>query len=88
LLKKQIIVNFRENNVISKLAALVTDLECFSRNVLRILEGKGLAVAWLNTLIDEEIAEATASKLLYGPLCRFSPPSVIFQGTLLMSSLN
>ncbi|KAF9124230.1 hypothetical protein BGW39_008339 [Mortierella sp. 14UC] len=58
-----IIVNFRENNVISKLAALVTDLESFSRNVLRILEGKGLAVAWLNTLIDEEIAEATATRI-------------------------
>ncbi|KAK3847451.1 MAG: hypothetical protein J3R72DRAFT_165095 [Linnemannia gamsii] len=58
-----IIVNFRENNVISKLAGLVTDLESFSRNVLRILEGKGLAVAWLNTLIDEEIAEATATRI-------------------------
>jgi hypothetical protein len=59
---EQIIVNFRENNVISKLAGLVTDLESFSRNVLRILEGRGLAVAWLNTLIDEEIAEASPSK--------------------------
>ncbi|KAF9909913.1 hypothetical protein EC991_007716 [Linnemannia zychae] len=58
-----IIVNFRENNVISKLAALVTDLESFSRNVLRILEGRGLAVTWLNTLIDEEIAEATATRI-------------------------
>lgn len=54
-------MNFRENNVISKLAELVTDLESFSRNVLRILEGRGLAVAWLNTLIDEEIAEASPS---------------------------
>ncbi|KAF9431002.1 hypothetical protein BGZ94_000469 [Podila epigama] len=53
-----IIVNFRENNVISLLAELVTDLEGFSKNVLRILEGKGLAVVWLNTLIDDEIAEA------------------------------
>ncbi|KAG0280142.1 hypothetical protein BGZ95_011139 [Linnemannia exigua] len=59
-----IVVNFRENNVISKLAGLVTDLESFSRNVLRILEGKGLAVAWLNTLIDEEIAEVTARNTL------------------------
>ncbi|KAF9096390.1 hypothetical protein BGX23_011464 [Mortierella sp. AD031] len=58
-----IIVNFRENNVIFKLAGLVTDLESFSRNVLRILEGKGLAVAWLNTLIDEEIAEASATRI-------------------------
>ncbi|KAF9896384.1 Ras GTPase-activating protein nGAP, partial [Lobosporangium transversale] len=54
----EIIVNFQENNVISKLAGLVTDLEGFSKNVLRILEGKGLAVVWLNSLIDEEIAEA------------------------------
>ncbi|KAF8950097.1 hypothetical protein BGZ52_003735, partial [Haplosporangium bisporale] len=58
-----IIVNFRENNVISKLAELVTDLEGFSRNVLRILEGKGLAVMWLNTLIDEEIAEARPTRV-------------------------
>ncbi|KAG0081732.1 hypothetical protein BGZ90_005375 [Linnemannia elongata] len=58
-----IIVNFRENNVISKLAGLVTDLESFSRNVLRILEGRGLAVAWLNTLIDEEIAEASPTRI-------------------------
>ncbi|KAG0087869.1 hypothetical protein BGZ92_006893 [Podila epicladia] len=58
-----IIVNFRENNVISKLAELVTDLEGFSKNVLRILEGKGLAVVWLNTLIDEEIAEALPTRV-------------------------
>ncbi|KAF9320931.1 hypothetical protein BG003_004213 [Podila horticola] len=58
-----IIVNFRENNVISKLAELVTDLEGFSKNVLRILEGKGLAVVWLNTLIDEEIAEARPTRV-------------------------
>ncbi|KAF9282760.1 hypothetical protein BGZ74_002086 [Mortierella antarctica] len=59
----EIIVNFRENNVISKLAELVTDLEGFSKNVLRILEGKGLAVVWLNTLIDEEIAEALPTRV-------------------------
>ncbi|KAF9332087.1 hypothetical protein BG006_005063, partial [Podila minutissima] len=59
----EIIVNFRENNVISKLAELVTDLEGFSKNVLRILEGKGLAVLWLNTLIDEEIAEALPTRV-------------------------
>ncbi|KAF9934878.1 hypothetical protein FBU30_010145 [Linnemannia zychae] len=58
-----IIVNFRENNVISRLAERVTDLESFSRNVLRILEGKGLAVTWLNTLIDEEIAEASPTRI-------------------------
>ncbi|KAG0349200.1 hypothetical protein BG004_000855 [Podila humilis] len=58
-----IIVNFQENNVISKLAELVTDLEGFSRNVLRILEGKGMAVIWLNTLIDDEIAEARPTRV-------------------------
>ncbi|KAG0290308.1 hypothetical protein BGZ96_006177 [Linnemannia gamsii] len=58
-----IIVNFRENNVISKLAGLVSDLESFSRNVLRILEGRSLAVVWLNTLIDEEIAEASPTRI-------------------------
>jgi hypothetical protein len=60
----KILLNFQENNVISKLAELVTDLEGFSRNVLRILEGRGMAVIWLNSLIDEEIAEADPSKSL------------------------
>ncbi|KAF9190279.1 hypothetical protein BGZ50_000310 [Haplosporangium sp. Z 11] len=55
----EIIVNFQENNVLSKLAERVTDLEGFARNVLRILEGKGLAVVWINSLVDEEIAETS-----------------------------
>ncbi|KAI7821555.1 hypothetical protein BC939DRAFT_455518 [Gamsiella multidivaricata] len=59
----EIIINFQENNVISKLADLVTDLEGFSRNVLRILEAKGLAVVWLNSLIDDEIAEADPTRV-------------------------
>lgn len=59
----EVILNFQENNVISKLAELVTDLEGFSRNVLRILEGRGMAVIWLNSLIDEEIAEADSTRV-------------------------
>ncbi|KAF9437305.1 hypothetical protein BGZ76_001254 [Entomortierella beljakovae] len=58
-----IIVNFRENNVISRLAGLVQDLEGFARNILRILEGRGLAIVWLNSLIDEEIAEADPTRV-------------------------
>ncbi|KAG0057627.1 hypothetical protein BGZ83_007000 [Gryganskiella cystojenkinii] len=59
----EILLNFRENNVISRLAELVTDLERFARNVLRILEGRGLAVLWLNSLIDEEIAEVNPMRV-------------------------
>ncbi|KAK3814447.1 MAG: Rho GTPase activation protein, partial [Benniella sp.] len=59
----EILLNFQENNVISKLAGLVTDLEGFSRNVLRILEGRGMAVVWLNSLIDGEIAEADSTRV-------------------------
>ncbi|KAF9997548.1 hypothetical protein BGZ65_006875, partial [Modicella reniformis] len=57
----ELILNFQENNVISKLTKLVTDLGGFSENVLRILEGRNMAVVWLNTLIDDEIAEADPS---------------------------
>ncbi|KAG0259986.1 hypothetical protein BG011_002206 [Mortierella polycephala] len=57
----EIIVNFQENNVLSKLASRVSDLESFARNVLRILEGKSLAVAWINSLVDKEIAETSLS---------------------------
>ncbi|KAG0223407.1 hypothetical protein BGW41_005597 [Actinomortierella wolfii] len=53
------ILNFQENNVISKLAELVTDLESYAKNVLHILEAKGMATVWLNSLIDEEIAQAS-----------------------------
>ncbi|KAF8962655.1 hypothetical protein BGZ46_001137, partial [Entomortierella lignicola] len=59
----EIIVNFQENNVISKLAELVPDLEGFAKNVLRILVGKNLAIPWLNSLIDEEIAEADPTRV-------------------------
>ncbi|KAF9977158.1 hypothetical protein BGZ73_006829 [Actinomortierella ambigua] len=55
-----IILNHQENNVISRLAELVTDLEGFAKNVLHILEAKGMATVWLNSLIDEEIAQANA----------------------------
>ncbi|KAF9583097.1 hypothetical protein BGW38_010257, partial [Lunasporangiospora selenospora] len=58
-----IICDFRENNVISKLAARVTDLESFAKNVLRILEGRGMAVIWLISLIDEEVAEAVPEQV-------------------------
>ncbi|KAF8921697.1 hypothetical protein BGZ58_003995, partial [Dissophora ornata] len=57
-----IIANFRENNVISRLAERVPDLEGFSKNVLRILEGRQLAVHWLTSLIDEEIAEVDPTR--------------------------
>ncbi|KAG0264334.1 hypothetical protein DFQ27_001276 [Actinomortierella ambigua] len=53
------ILNHQENNVISRLAELVTDLEGFAKNVLHILEAKGMATVWLNSLIDEEIAQAS-----------------------------
>ncbi|CAO3567599.1 unnamed protein product [Mortierella alpina] len=60
----EIIVNFRENNVITILAnRLSNDLEGFARNVLRILEAKDLAVVWLNSLIDQEIAEAKPARV-------------------------
>ncbi|KAG0210298.1 hypothetical protein BGX28_009454 [Mortierella sp. GBA30] len=59
----QIIINFRENNVISRLAECVPDLEAFSKNVLRILEGNDRAVVWLNTLIDQEIGEAKPTRV-------------------------
>lgn len=56
-------MNFRDNNVITILAnRLSNDLEGFARNVLRILEAKDLAVVWLNSLIDQEIAEAKPGK--------------------------
>ncbi|KAG0313980.1 hypothetical protein BGZ99_008442 [Dissophora globulifera] len=58
-----IIMDFQENNVISQLAKWVKDLEGFSGNVLRILEGKGLAVVWLNSLIDDEIAETDPTRV-------------------------
>ncbi|KAF9291570.1 hypothetical protein BGZ68_003508 [Mortierella alpina] len=60
----EIIVNFRDNNVITILAnRLSNDLEGFARNVLRILEAKDLAVVWLNSLIDQEIAEAKPARV-------------------------
>ncbi|KAF9166003.1 hypothetical protein BGX20_000378, partial [Mortierella sp. AD010] len=59
----EIIVNFQENNVISRLAEFVPDLEGFAKNVLRILEGRDLAIPWLNSLIDEEIAEADPTQV-------------------------
>ncbi|KAF9382102.1 hypothetical protein BGX21_001929 [Mortierella sp. AD011] len=52
-----------ENNVISRLAEFVPDLEGFAKNVLRILEGRDLAIPWLNSLIDEEIAEADPTQV-------------------------
>ncbi|KAF9573180.1 hypothetical protein EC968_008922 [Mortierella alpina] len=60
----EIIGNFRENNVITILANRISnDLEGFARNVLRILEAKDLAVVWLNSLIDQEIAEAQPARV-------------------------
>ncbi|KAF9358785.1 hypothetical protein BGX26_000928 [Mortierella sp. AD094] len=59
----EIIVNFQENNVISRLAEFVPDLEGFAKNVLRILEGRDLAIPWLNSLIDEEIAESDPTRV-------------------------
>ncbi|KAF9116060.1 hypothetical protein BGX27_005089 [Mortierella sp. AM989] len=59
----EIILNYRENNVISKLAEHAPDLEGFAKNVLRILEGRDLAIPWLNSLIDDEIAEADPTRV-------------------------